>query len=43
MTASYINGNKGQDGSVENLKYFDYSYGKGKVTVMVLLHQVALI
>ena len=33
MTASYINGNKGQDGSVENLKYFDYSYGKGKVTV----------
>ena len=33
MTKSYINGNKGQDGSVENLKYFDYSYGKGKVTV----------
>ena len=33
MTASYINDNKGQDGSVENLKYFDYSYGKGKVTV----------
>lgn len=33
MTASYINGNKGQDGSKENLKYFDYSYGKGKVTV----------
>ena len=33
MTASYINGNKGQDGSVENLKYFDYSFGKGKVTV----------
>ena len=33
MTASYINSNKGQDGSVENLKYFDYSYGKGKVTV----------
>ena len=33
MTASYINGNKGQDGSVENLKYFDYSYGKGTVTV----------
>ena len=33
MTESYINGNKGQDGSVENLKYFDYSYGKGKVTV----------
>lgn len=33
MTASYINGNKGQDGSMENLKYFDYSYGKGKVTV----------
>lgn len=33
MTASYINGNKAQDGSVENLKYFDYSYGKGKVTV----------
>ena len=33
MTASYINGNKGQDGSVESLKYFDYSYGKGKVTV----------
>ena len=33
MTKSYINGNKGQDGSKENLKYFDYSYGKGKVTV----------
>ena len=33
MTASYINGNKGQDGSKENLKYFDYSFGKGKVTV----------
>ena len=33
MTKSYINGNKGQDGSVENLKYFDYSYGTGKVTV----------
>ena len=33
MTASYINSNKGQDGSKENLKYFDYSYGKGKVTV----------
>ena len=33
MTASYINGNKGQDGSKENLKYFDYSYGKGTVTV----------
>ena len=33
MTKSYINGNKGQDGSVENLKYFDYSYGKGTVTV----------
>lgn len=33
MTASYINDNKGQDGSKENLKYFDYSYGKGKVTV----------
>ena len=33
MTKSYINGDKGQDGSVENLKYFDYSYGKGKVTV----------
>lgn len=33
MTASYINDNKGQDGSVENLKYFDYSYGKGTVTV----------
>ena len=33
MTESYINGNKGQDGSKENLKYFDYSYGKGKVTV----------
>ena len=33
MTKSYINDNKGQDGSVENLKYFDYSYGKGKVTV----------
>ena len=33
MTKSYINGNKAQDGSVENLKYFDYSYGKGKVTV----------
>lgn len=33
MTASYINSNKGQDGSVENLKYFDYSYGKGTVTV----------
>ena len=33
MTASYINGNKGQDGSVANLKYFDYSFGKGKVTV----------
>lgn len=33
MTKSYINSNKGQDGSVENLKYFDYSYGKGKVTV----------
>ncbi|MBF1640251.1 hypothetical protein [Prevotella sp.] len=33
MTASYINSNKGQDGSVENLKYFDYSFGKGKVTV----------
>ena len=33
MTASYINDNKGQDGSMENLKYFDYSYGKGKVTV----------
>ena len=33
MTASYINSDKGQDGSVENLKYFDYSYGKGKVTV----------
>ena len=33
MTKSYINGNKGQDGSKENLKYFDYSYGTGKVTV----------
>lgn len=33
MTASYINSNKGQDGSVENLKYFDYSFGKGTVTV----------
>lgn len=33
MTKSYINGNKAQDGSVENLKYFDYSYGKGKVNV----------
>ena len=33
MTASYINDNKGQDGSKENLKYFDYSFGKGKVTV----------
>ena len=33
MTASYINSNKGQDGSKENLKYFDYSYGKGTVTV----------
>ena len=33
MTASYINGNKAQDGSVENLKYFDYSFGKGTVTV----------
>lgn len=33
MTASYINSNKGQDGSMENLKYFDYSYGKGTVTV----------
>ena len=33
MTKSYINGDKAQDGSVENLKYFDYSYGKGKVTV----------
>lgn len=33
MTKSYINGDKGQDGSKENLKYFDYSYGKGKVTV----------
>ena len=33
MTKSYINSNKGQDGSMENLKYFDYSYGKGKVTV----------
>ena len=33
MTKSYINGNKAQDGSVENLKYFDYSYGKGTVTV----------
>ena len=33
MTASYINGNKGQDGSVANLKYFDYSFGKGTVTV----------
>lgn len=33
MTKSYINDNKGQDGSKENLKYFDYSYGKGKVTV----------
>jgi len=33
MTKSYINSDKGQDGSVENLKYFDYSYGKGKVTV----------
>lgn len=33
MTASYINDNKGQDGSKENLKYFDYSYGKGTVTV----------
>lgn len=33
MTASYINGNKGQDGSVANMKYFDYSFGKGTVTV----------
>ena len=33
MTASYINGNKGQDGSEANLKYFDYSFGKGEVTV----------
>ena len=33
MTKSYINSNKGQDGSKENLKYFDYSYGKGTVTV----------
>ena len=33
MTASYINDNKAQDGSVENLKYFDYSFGKGTVTV----------
>ena len=33
MTKSYINGNKGQDGSKENLKYFDYSFGKGTVTV----------
>lgn len=33
MTASYINGNKGQDGSEANLKYFDYSFGKGTVTV----------
>ncbi len=33
MTKSYINGNKGQDGSKENLKYFDYSYGTGRVTV----------
>ena len=33
MTKSYINGNKGQDGSKENLKYFDYSYGTGTVTV----------
>lgn len=33
MTKSYINGNKEQDGSEENLKYFDYSYGTGTVTV----------
>lgn len=33
MTASYINDNKGQDGSKENLKYFDYSYGTGRVIV----------
>ena len=33
MTKSYINSNKGQDGSKENLKYFDYSFGKGTVTV----------
>lgn len=33
MTKSYINGDKGQDGSKENLKYFDYSFGKGTVTV----------
>ena len=33
MTKSYINDNKGQDGSKENLKYFDYSFGKGTVTV----------
>ena len=33
MTASYINDNKGQDGSKENLKYFDYSYGTTTVQV----------
>ena len=33
MTKSYINSDKGQDGSKENLKYFDYSFGKGTVTV----------
>ena len=33
MTKSYINDDKGQDGSAENLKYFDYSYGTGRVTV----------
>lgn len=38
-----LTGNKTQDGTVENLKNFDYSFGTGSVTVMVILHQVTLI
>lgn len=43
MQKSIIDDTKTQDGTVENLKYFDYSFGTGSVTVMVILHQVTLI
>ena len=43
MTASYINDNKGQDGSVENLSTLIIAMEKERLQLMVLLHQVALI
>lgn len=43
MQKSIIDNKTTQNGTVENLKYFDYSFGTGSVTVMVILHQVTLI